>query len=143
MVAHQIMKPLFGMVTLTASVWGIMYYQRITTFERLKLNFKGQTMAAAKSKVENLPCAGSSDNLKNLFEVPVLYYALVPIILHYNIQSDWLETLAWTFVGLRAVHSSIQCFLNKTEFLFFRFCVYATSCFTLAGMWFIVGNAIF
>ncbi|KAJ3319654.1 hypothetical protein HDV06_006147 [Boothiomyces sp. JEL0866] len=130
------------MVSLTASVWGIMYYQRISTFQRLKIDLKGKPMAAIRSQVENLPCAGSSDNLKNLFEVPVLFYALVPIILHYNVQSELLETLAWSYVGLRAIHSAIQCFWNEAEYIKYRFRVYFTSCIALGGMWYIVANAI-
>ncbi|KAJ3314416.1 hypothetical protein HDV04_000378 [Boothiomyces sp. JEL0838] len=99
-------------------------------------------MSTIKREVENLPCAGSSENLKNLFEVPVLFYALVPIILHYNVQSDLLETLAWTFVGLRTAHSAIQCFWNQGEYIRYRFGVYFTSCFALGGMWYIVADAI-
>lgn len=55
----------------------------------------------------------AADNFKNLFEVPVLFYALCAIALATAHVPGWLVGGAWLFVVLRVAHSIIQCTYNK------------------------------
>jgi hypothetical protein len=65
--------------------------------------------------------ANPSDNLKNLFEIPVLFYILV-LYLSVTQQVDTLYvTAAWIFVAFRVLQSVVHCTFN---FILLRFSPY-------------------
>ena len=79
--------------------------------------------------------ANPSDNLKNLFEIPVLFYALA-LYLYVANQVDAIHVAAaWVFVAFRVLHSLVHCTIN---IVMLRFYLYLVS--TLA-VWFIAGRA--
>ena len=85
--------------------------------------------AAARSSA---PVDAPAANRANLFESPVLYFALVPLLMLTR-HGDHLQTgLAWVFVILRIAHSAIQLGPNKVAL---RLPVYAASCLVLFAMW--------
>ncbi|MBR9814345.1 hypothetical protein GYB61_10880 [bacterium] len=53
-----------------------------------------------------------ANNFKHLFEVPVLFYVVSMIATLVGATSALMVALAWVFVGLRIVHSLIQCTVN-------------------------------
>ena len=71
-------------------------------------------------------------NFINLFEMPVLFYALVPLIVLAGIEHGGLLTALWVFVALRYAHSAIHLTVNEVRL---RFMVYAASCATLLVAW--------
>lgn len=71
-------------------------------------------------------------NLANLFEMPVLYFALIPMVMLTNHVTLVQVGLAWTFVGLRALHSVIHIGHNRIRD---RARAYVASCVVLAAMW--------
>jgi hypothetical protein len=76
-----------------------------------------------------------SDNFKNLFEIPVLFYALA-LYLYATRQVDVAYVCAaWAFVGLRALHSAVHCTINV---VIVRFYLYLLSTLIL---WFVVIRA--
>ena len=90
-------------------------------------------VAVAASKSPHV--ANPSDNLKNLFEIPVLFYA-VSLYLFITAQVDMIYlSAAWAFVGLRVLHSAVHCTIN---IVIVRFWIYFTA--TLI-FWFMVGRA--
>ena len=89
---------------------------------------------------ELLPAsAKASNNLKNLFEMPILFYVAVLLSLVLIVQDDLLVNLAWGFVALRAVHSIIHCSYNDVAH---RFTAYALSCLFLLFIWIRLGTFI-
>ncbi len=68
------------------------------------------TSLQVAAKLQNVQAA---DNFKNLFEVPVLFYALCGVALALSHVPGWLVAGAWLFVLLRVVHSLIHCTYNK------------------------------
>lgn len=83
------------------------------------------------------PVEMSANNLRNLFEMPVLYLALVPLLLITHHANHLQVLLAWIFVALRALHSFIHIGPKK---VMPRFMVYLASCIVLSAMW--IGFAI-
>lgn len=76
--------------------------------------------------------AQASNNFRNLFELPVLFYVLIALML---IQDDVDATqlaLAWVFVISRYVHSLIHLSYNNVVH---RFLAYATGLLVLLAMW--------
>jgi hypothetical protein len=75
----------------------------------------------------------ASDNFRNLFELPVLFYAGVLVAAQLGIADDPVTVgLAWAFVLLRAVHSAVQCSFNH---VMTRFVAYLLATLVLAALW--------
>lgn len=124
---------MFAMVVLTAIVWVRMYQVRVAEMkEKLISPQKVSLSAQAAALLEN---TNAADNFRNLFEVPVLFFAICLVLLVSNSDSLLLLGMAWLFVVLRAVHSAIQITYNK---VLQRFKVYVAGTLVLYAMWLIV-----
>ncbi len=119
----NVLQPMFAMFALTTVVWVYMYAKRIPFLQSLDLEPNEITPTKL---VELSPPAVSnpSDNLKNLFEMPVLFYAGI-LTLHVTEVADTTSLgLAWAFVALRVLHSAVHCTINV---VLLRFGIYALS----------------
>ena len=117
----QILVPFFGMMLLTLVVWVYMYVRRLAWF------FANPELGADIRSPEQLnavipePINRSSNNLKNLFELPVLFYVLCLYLLLLQ-QVDSLHIYcAYGFLVLRALHSIVHCTAN---IVLLRFALY-------------------
>ena len=119
------------MVFLTFVVWIYLYALRIPEIKRLGIDPDELQDRAESHKLLTVSGA-ASNNLKNLFEVPILFYLAVMIAMLLMIQDDLLVWLAWGFVILRVVHSAIHCSYNR---VMHRFFAYLISCLFLMFMW--------
>jgi hypothetical protein len=76
-----------------------------------------------------------SNNLKNLFEIPILFYALsLYLFVTKQVDSIYVNA-AWTFVVLRIAHSAVHCTFNLVPL---RFLLYLIATLTA---WFIALRA--
>ena len=133
----EIFDPFIGMLFLTFVVWVYMYARRITFLT--KNNIDAQRLATPERGAKIIPeeVSYASNNLKNLFELPVVFYALC-LYLYTTAQVDEVYLMAaWVFFGLRVVHSLIQCTVN---IVMLRFAAYAVSAIAL---WFMVLRVAF
>jgi hypothetical protein len=76
--------------------------------------------------------AATARNLLNLYEMPTLFYAGTAIAFAAGESGALLVTLAWSYVGLRYLHSAIHLGLNK---VLWRFRVFAASWLVLLAYW--------
>jgi hypothetical protein len=130
-----IFGPVFATVLLTLLVWVYMYIRRISFFTRNKVNPKDLAVPGALGLLSPPEVANPSDNLKNLFEIPVIFYALaLYLFVTSQVDAAYL-TAAWIFVAFRALHSVVHCTVNV---VMLRFYLYLIS--TLA-VWFMAGRA--
>ena len=53
-----------------------------------------------------------SDNLKNLFEMPVLFYALASMLFVTEQVDSGYVVAAWVFAAFRIAHSAVHCTVN-------------------------------
>jgi hypothetical protein len=81
------------------------------------------------ARLENLTAA---DNLRNLFELPVLFFAVCVAMAITDLVSPLQLGLAWTFVALRTVHSLIQTTYNR---VMHRFAAFLLGLLALMAMW--------
>ena len=140
---NAIFGPFFAMMTLTCGVWVTMYARRIPFIVQYSNKHKGSLDMddfGNPSSRHYLPLVSprhvrnASDNLKNLFEIPTLFYALI-LYLYVTNQVDYIYTnVAWMFVIARYIHSIIHCTVNNV----LRFYVYAFSTFCV---WFMALRA--
>ena len=123
--------PMVAQVVLTATVWVRMYVVRIAELREKRIHPQKIATSQTKGLLQNTQAA---DNFVNLFEVPVLFYAVCLVIGATGIESLLLLVLAWVYVALRALHSFIQVTYNK---VMHRFQVYVASTLVVFALWII------
>ena len=131
---EQFFWPMLAQVAVTAVVWVRMYIVRIAELRARRIN--PQKLARSGPKSELLHNTDASDNFKNLFEVPVLFFVICLAIAASGTQSLLLLTMAWIFVALRALHSIIQTTYNL---VMHRFPVYVLGTLVVFAMWALFG----
>ena len=111
--AHDILQPVIGLMLLTFVVWVRLYITRSRYIKANNIN--AQDVASPEMMNSLLPeeVNRPSNNLKNLFELPVIFYTVCLVLLVIDKVDILFIYLAWTFVVLRVVHSAIHCTINK------------------------------
>jgi hypothetical protein len=128
---RPLLIPLLALVFLTFLVWVFMYVTRLAEIKRKSIDPQSlDTRVHGQALLTDSPA--QADNLKNLFELPVLFYVAVLLALVLMIQDQLLVQLAWGYVALRYVHSLVHCTYNR---VMHRFIAYAASCLVLMFMW--------
>ncbi|CAF1398295.1 unnamed protein product [Rotaria sordida] len=129
----RIFGPFFATMLLTIVVWVYMYIRRIHFISSMNLRPEQLIRPGELARISPPAVSNPSDNLKNLFEVPVLFYALA-IYLYITKQVDTTYVVAaWIFFVFRVLHSSIHCTFNA---IYLRFYCYLFSCLALFLMLF-------
>ena len=132
---NAIFAPFLAQMFLTLLVWAYMYARRIPFLLSLKLTQADMARPGELARISPATVSNPSDNLKNMFEIPVLFYALV-LFLYATRQVDALYLgAAWVFVAFRSMHSLVHCTFNLVVL---RFYLYVTA--TLA-VWFMLIRA--
>jgi hypothetical protein len=130
-----IFGPFFACIALTLVVWVYMYTRRIHFLVSRNIDSKDLAVPGALAALTPPAVSNPSDNLKNLFEIPVLFYVLT-LYLFVTLQVDaTYVAAAWVFVVFRALHSFVHCTINV---VMLRFNLYLVA--TLA-LWFIAIRA--
>lgn len=124
------LMPMAALVAVTAVVWVRLYFERIGEMRERRI--RPQSLARAHDLQQILTRTQSADNLRNLFELPVLFYALCLAVTATGTATAFLVDGAWAYVVLRAVHSLIHCTYNRVRH---RFAVYAASSLLLFALW--------
>lgn len=126
----QLIAALLALVLLTAVVGVRMLVVRVSEMRRKRIH--PQAAATSFQMASRLEHTQASDNFRNLFEVPVLFYALGALSIATHLTPDWLVIGAWLFVALRVVHSAIQCTYNR---VMHRLAAFAVGFTLLIGLW--------
>ena len=128
-----IFGPVFAMFFVTFIVWVYLYARRIPFIRSLDPSI---VLTPARLAELSPPAVSNpSDNLKNLFEIPVIFYTLA-IVLFVTGRVDALYLgAAWVFAVFRALHSAVHCTAN---IVMVRFTLYAVSAL---AVWFMAGRA--
>ena len=126
-----IIQPVVALVGLTFLVWCYMYFKRLR-FIRIH-SIDPQSVATRTLGAQRLAAVSApSDNLMNLFELPVLFYLLAVLLLITDEASHGFVIAAWVYVGLRTLHSLVHCTYNQ---VLHRFAIYVASSMVLWVMW--------
>ena len=126
----QIVLALFAMIILVTVVTVRLFVVRVDEFKEKRI--RPQEAATSLQISQKLQSVQASDNFKNLFEVPVLFYLLCSIVLATNKSTLLFAVGAWVFVLLRTAHTFIQCTYND---VMHRFACFAASSLVLLAMW--------
>ena len=128
--AFYLLLAALGMVLLTFFVGARMLYSRVQEMRRKRLH--PQTAATAQTLAGRLENVQAADNFRNLFETPVLFYALVACAIAVSHVPPWLVIGAWCYFGLRIAHSLIHCTYNR---VMHRLAMFMLSFGLLVALW--------
>jgi hypothetical protein len=130
-----IFGPVFALMTLTLLVWIFMYVRRIAFIRSQRLDPRQLEIPGELARLSPAAVSNPSDNLKNLFELPVLFYALALLLFVTNGVDATYVAAAWLFVVFRAAHSVVHCTFNRVMVRF--------SCYLAASLalWFMLLRA--
>jgi hypothetical protein len=131
-----ILLPMLGMMALTAIVWCVLYARRIPAMRRARK--PAQTYTTPEKVIGNLPDEVNypAYNFKNLFELPVIFYALCLYFYVTGTAQSVDVFAAWLFLLFRAAHSAIHCTVNIVMARFLTYCAAALA------LWFMLGRAL-
>ena len=136
MIFLNIIWPVFAMVAWVFVVWFWLLIARMRHAGRVP--YTDETFATAESSRRYFePVELPGDNLRNLFEMPVLFFALVPLLVIAQQATAAQVVLAWVFVALRVAHSYIHIVVRRVRL---RAPTYWLSTAVLMAMW--IGFAI-
>lgn len=134
MAQSVIFQPVLAMLILTGVVWLVMFVRRLAFLSKNKVDaqqLKTPTQVAALIPDDvNAP----GNNFKNLFEIPVVFYAICVAAFELGKVDGLFLNCAWAFVALRVIHSIVHCTYNRVNH---RFMAYLGSSLLV---WFLVGK---
>jgi hypothetical protein len=131
----EIFGPFFATMALTFAVWVTMFARRVPFILSSGMTQDQMATPGELARVQPASVANPADNFRNLFEMPVLFYALC-LYLYAVGQVDGLHVAAaWVFVAFRALHSGVHCTFNLVNL---RFGLYLVSALAL---WLMIARA--
>jgi hypothetical protein len=131
----RIFGPFFATMLLTLFVWLFMFWRRIRFINGSRLAPNELAVPGRLAEISPPEVSNPSDNLKNLFEVPVLFYAMVLYLFVTQSVDGLYVSAAWMFAFFRTMHSAVHCTFNH---VMLRFYLYF---FSAAALWFMVLRA--
>lgn len=134
---NAIFWPVIAQVLLVLAVAVRMYLVRVAEMRARRI--RPQAIATSHTAAEALQNVAAADNLRNLFETPVLFFAVCGALAITDTVTPLQLGLAWTYVGLRAVHSIIHVTYNR---VIHRFLAFVASLTCLFLMWALFGLAL-
>jgi hypothetical protein len=128
---QAIFSPFLAMMMLTLVIWVYMYSKRIPFI--LKSKLKPDQMSPLEfARLSPSAVSNPSDNLKNLFEIPTLFYAFCIYLYSVQAVDQTYVVAAWVFFSFRALHSLVH---SSITIVILRFYLYAIS---TAAFWFML-----
>jgi hypothetical protein len=125
---NPILAPLITLVLWTFVMWAWMYATRIPAIRKNKIALVPQQSKEAFNAQIPADVRWKADNYNHLMEQPTLFYAVALALALVNAGSTFDSGLAWTYVGLRIVHSLVQATVN---IILFRFAIFMAASLVL------------
>ncbi len=125
------LAPVVVLAAWSMVVWAWLYVVRLPAIRRSRMRLdpdapRGEQMATLPPRVR-----WKADNYNHLMEQPTVFYAVAISLALLERGEGWPLWLAWSYVGIRVVHSVVQATWNKIEV---RFTLFALSSLALVGM---------
>lgn len=132
-----ILLPILVLAGWTMLVWIWMYATRIPAMGRAGIDGTKMVGSTGKSLRDDLVAAGEvgaswvADNYNHLMEQPTIFYATALALAVMGEGGSLAVNLAWSYAGLRIVHSLVQILSNRVVV---RFVVFALASLSLLGL---------
>lgn len=127
----EILAPVAALVLWSLVMWAWLYATRLPAMARMKVRLDPAVPPGKLTEVLPPQVRWKADNYNHLMEQPTLFYA-VALMLAIMGAGDGLNAwLAWSYVGLRVLHSLIQALFNAIAW---RFTVFMLSSLCLTAL---------
>lgn len=126
-----ILLPFFGVMLLTLVVWIVMYIRRTSYLVGNRIDLRKVDTPEKAAAVIPGDISLASHNLTNLFELPVIFYAVCLYLYGTGMVDGFYVIAAWWFFAFRIIHSLIHCTYNKVVH---RFSAYMLAALALWAM---------
>lgn len=130
MATSPLVWPMLAMVGVVFAVSGRLYQTRIGEMKRRKIH--PQAVASAKQMAEALEDTRAADHFRNLFEMPVLFFAGSLAAMQSGVEGFGVLLMAWAFVAARTIMAIEACGRNK---VMRRFSAYLAGNAALLFLW--------
>ncbi len=127
----DLILPAIVLMMVTLLVWLNMFIRRIIAIKVNGLDPQDYPTPEKFSAVLSERVQAPANCFKNLFEMPVIFYALTALVVVTSSGDDIFINMAWAFVGLRALQACVHCTYNR---VMHRFYAYLSSSLVLWGM---------
>ena len=114
-----ILYPLLAMAALTFIVAVVMFRRRVASMKANRIH--PQNVATSGQMSTLIEDSRASDNFRNLFETPMLFYVAMLTIYSTGLICTAHLVFAWAYVLTRCVHSYLQCTANIVMRRFYAF----------------------
>jgi len=130
-----ILIPVVALVAWTLIVMAWMVVSRFAEFRRLGVDLDkmpaGSRGVDLDSRPDSAPAQWKAHNYNHLMEQPTIFYAIALTLALMDFGGGINYWLAWGYVGLRVIHSLIQCTVNTVKY---RFTIFALASLCLFGL---------
>ena len=118
-----ILAPVVALVLWTLVMMYWMYLTRLPAMRAAGIDFKGLVGSKGSDldKIVPAPIQWKAHNYNHLMEQPTLFYAVCLVLAIAGLGDGLNVTLAWTYIGLRVLHSLIQATTNIVRYRFLAF----------------------
>ncbi|WP_081870076.1 MAPEG family protein [Endozoicomonas numazuensis] len=124
------------MMLLTFIVWIYMFIQRLVYMTANNIDPQRAISPDKFNAMVPDPVCAPGHNLRNLVELPLLFYALcIYLYLTSQVDTGYLYA-AYIFLGFRVLHSFVQCTFNNVNL---RFAAYIVAS---AALWYMMIRSI-
>ena len=123
--------PMMGMLMLTMMVWLFLFVQRLGYASKNKIDAQEMKTPADVQALIPGEVSSGSNNLKNLFELPVIFYAVCLYLTVLLKVDDIYINCAWVFLVFRVLHSLIHCTYNNVMHRFLAYLVSSLALWTM------------
>lgn len=125
-----LLYPLFAMVLLYLILMPYMGFLRLKSVQNHQMTMEDYKIFDPSKLPGRVGL--STRNFANLFEVPMLFFVAVLLILHLQLEDRVFVQLAWAYVAFRYLHTFIHVFNNQ---VMPRFYAFALSNVCLTAIW--------
>lgn len=135
-----ILQPVVVLVLWSMVMWAWLYATRIPAMQRAKVALDPSLTTAELSARLPPQVRWKADNYNHLMEQPTLFYATA-LTLAVMGHGDGLNLLlAWSYVGLRVVHSLVQATINV---IMLRWAIFMIASLVLVALAVSAAQAVF
>lgn len=129
-----LLAPVVVLVAWTLLVMAWMAVTRFATFRKMGITLGDIPPGSRGVNLEGKApdeVQWKSHNYTHLLEQPTIFYAIVLVLALMGMDQPINQYLAWGYVGLRIIHSLIQCITNVVKY---RFPIFALASLCLLGL---------
>ncbi len=127
----SILTPVVALVLWSYVMWAWLYATRIPAIRKGKIIYDPHRPAEEFHAQLPAQVRWKADNYNNLMEQPTLFYAVTLTLALLGAGEGLNADLAWTYVGLRILHSLVQAIINV---VMLRFAIFMAASFILLVM---------